>query len=139
MIAIEVCRTAALGGHLDKGSIGGSVTGGTALAAGGTLMKLIVPLSNPFLAHPTDTFQSRNLYEFDEDQNILLAAPLTVDVGSRPIPARTIVASHYVFFDPVRANTLLERSISIPSSSEPSRVQTTSRLVISLRTPALTI
>jgi len=29
-------------------SIGGSVTGGTALAAGGTFIKLTVPLSNPF-------------------------------------------------------------------------------------------
>ena len=84
-------------------SIGGSVTGGTALAAGGTFIKLTVPLSNPFgppNSVGNDTFQSPNLYEFDEDQNILLAAPLTVDVGSSPIPAGTIVASHYVFFDP---------------------------------------
>jgi hypothetical protein len=40
------------------------------------------------------------LYGFDEDQNILLTAPLMVDVGSSPIPAGTTVASHYVFFDP---------------------------------------
>jgi hypothetical protein len=47
-----------------------------------------------------DTFQSPNLFGFDEDQNILLAAPLTVDVGTSPIPAGSTVASHYIFFDP---------------------------------------
>jgi hypothetical protein len=47
-----------------------------------------------------NTFQSPNLFGFDEDQNILLAAPLTVDVGTSPIPAGTVVASHYIFFDP---------------------------------------
>ena len=30
----------------------------------------------------------------------MLVAPLTVDVGSSPLKAGTIVASHYVFFDP---------------------------------------
>jgi hypothetical protein len=83
--------------------IGGTVTGGTALVAGGTFVKLSVPLSNPFgppNSVGNDTFQSPNLFGFDEDQNILLAAPLTVDVGSSPIPAGTLVASHYIFFDP---------------------------------------
>jgi hypothetical protein len=67
--------------------IGGTVTGGTALVAGGTFVKLSVPLSNPFgppNSVGNDTFQSPNLFGFDEDQNILLAAPLTVDVGSSP-------------------------------------------------------
>ncbi len=84
-------------------SIGGSVTGGTALAAGGTFVKLSVPLANPFgppNSVGNDNFQSPNLFEFDEDQNILLTAPLTVNVGSSPIPSGSIVASHYVFFDP---------------------------------------
>jgi hypothetical protein len=83
--------------------IGGAVTGGTAFTAGGTFVKLSVPLSNPFglpNSVGNDTFQSPNLFGFDEDQNILLAAPLTVDVGSSPIPAGTLVASHYIFFDP---------------------------------------
>jgi len=83
--------------------IDGIVTGGTALAAGGTFVKLTVPLSNPFGPPDSvgnDNFQSPNLFGFDEDQNILLAAPLTVDVGTSPIPAGTTVASHYVFFDP---------------------------------------
>jgi len=80
----------------------GTVTGGSAFTAGGTFVKLIVPLSNPFgppNSVGNDTFQSPNLFGFDEDQNILLAAPLAVDVGST-IPAGTVVASHYVFFDP---------------------------------------
>ena len=84
-------------------SIGGTVTGGTALTAGGTFVKLTVPLANPFGAPNSvgnDNFQSPNLFEFDEDQNIMLTAPLVVNVGSSPIPAGTIVASHYVFFDP---------------------------------------
>lgn len=83
--------------------IGGSVTGGTAQTAGGTFVKLTVPVPNPFgppNSVGNDTFQSPNLFGFDEDQNILLAAPLTVDVGTSPIPAGTIVASHYIFFDP---------------------------------------
>jgi hypothetical protein len=78
------------------------VTGGTALTAGGVFVKLTVLLANPFGAPDSvgnDNFQSPNLFEFDEDQNILLTAPLVVNVGSSPIPAGTI-ASHYVFFDP---------------------------------------
>jgi len=89
---------------------GGTVTGGTAHPAGGTFVKLSVPLANP-LGPPNsvgnDTFQSPNLYGFDEDQNIVLAAPLTVDVGNSPIPAGSTVASHYIFFDPGPSQTML--------------------------------
>ena len=48
-----------------------------------------------------DNFDDDNLYAFDEDQNILLDAPIRVDVGGANgvIPAQTVVASHYVFFD----------------------------------------
>jgi hypothetical protein len=83
--------------------VSGSVIGGTAQTAGGTFVKLTVPLTNPFgppNSVGNDTFQSPNLFGFDEDQNIHLAAPLVVDVGTSPIPAGTTVASHYVFFDP---------------------------------------
>jgi PEP-CTERM motif-containing protein len=83
--------------------VGGSVTGGTAQTAGGVFVKLTVPLSNPFGSPDSvgnDNFQSPDLFGFDEDQNILLAAPLTVDVGTSPIAAGTTVASHYIFFDP---------------------------------------
>ena len=83
--------------------IDGTVSGGTAQTAGGVFVKLTVPLSNLFGPPDSvgnDNFQSPNLFGFDEDQNITLSAPLTVDVGSSPIPAGTIVASHYIFFDP---------------------------------------
>jgi hypothetical protein len=40
------------------------------------------------------------LFGFDEDQNIVLSAPLIVDAGANPIPAGTLVPSQYVFFDP---------------------------------------
>jgi len=46
-----------------------------------------------------DTFQSPDLYAFDEDQNIVLSRPVSVDVGVSPGPGDE-VASHYVFFDP---------------------------------------
>jgi hypothetical protein len=83
--------------------ISGQVTGGTAFTAGGTFVKLTLPLSNLFgppNSVGNDNFQSPNLFGFDENQNILLAAPLITDVGLSPIPAGTIVASHYIFFDP---------------------------------------
>ncbi len=90
-------------GPLSATILSGTVTGGTAQTAGGTFVKLTVPLSNPFGTPDSvgdDNFQSPNLFGFDEDQNILLTAPLTVDVGANPIPAGTTVASHYIFFDP---------------------------------------
>lgn len=83
--------------------IGGAVTGGSALTAGGMFVKLTVPLNNLFGSPNSvgnDTFQSPNLFGFDEDQNIVIPAPLNVDVGTSPIPAGTTVASHYIFFDP---------------------------------------
>jgi len=89
--------------------VGGTVTGGTAFTAGGTFVKLTPPLANPFgppNSVGNDTFQSPNLYGFDEDQNILIASPLAVDVGTAPA-AGTIVASHYVFFDPGPAQHII--------------------------------
>jgi PEP-CTERM motif len=83
-------------------AISGVVTGGTALAAGGTFVKLTVPLLNPFGLPDSvgnDNFQSPNLFAFDENQNILLTTSLAVDVGG-PLVAGMTVASHYVFFDP---------------------------------------
>ena len=83
--------------------ISGAVTGGSALTAGGTFVKLTVPLSNPFGAPDSvgnDNFQSPNLFGFDEDQNIVLTAPLSANVGMTTLPAGTTVASHYIFFDP---------------------------------------
>ena len=50
-----------------------------------------------------DTFDDDNLYAFDEDQNITLELPIRVDIGGEfgGIPAGSVVASHYVFFDSI--------------------------------------
>lgn len=81
-----------------------TIIGGAVVTPGAAFLKLTVPLANPFgppNSVGNNTFQSPNLFGFDEDQNILLAAALNVDVGPSPIAAGTTVASHYIFFDPV--------------------------------------
>lgn len=57
--------------------------------------------TDPPFAVGNDTFDTDNLYAFDEDQNITLEAPIRVDIGGEngTIPQGTTVASHYVFFD----------------------------------------
>jgi len=102
-LAISASLAILLASPVGATVISGAVTGGSAFAAGGTFIALTPPIGNP-VGPPNsvgnDTFQTPNLYAFNEDQNILLAAPLLVDVGSSPIPIGTFVASHYVFFDP---------------------------------------
>ena len=56
-----------------------------------------------------DNFNTDNLYAFDEGQNILLPAPVRVDIGGGDaglLPAGTEVASHYVFFDSIEGKHL---------------------------------
>ncbi len=68
--------------------ISGAVTGGTALTAGGTFVKLTPPLPNLFGPPDSvgnDDFQSPNLYGFDEDQNILIGT-LEPCLGWMPEP-----------------------------------------------------
>ena len=84
--------------------IDGSVTGGTSLSQGGTFVNLGFAPSG--LAVGNDTIQNPNLYGFNEDQNILLTADLSIDVGGSTIASGTEVASHYVFFDPDLATTI---------------------------------
>ena len=89
--------------------IGGTVTGGTAQAAGGTFLKITAPLLNPFGASNSvgdDNFQNNNLYAFDEDPHIVLPDTLIVDVGG-PVPAGSRVASHYIFFDPGSTESII--------------------------------
>jgi len=97
-------------GRVSATILSGDVTGGSAFTAGGIFVTLIPPLSNP-LGPPNsvgnDTFQSPNLFGFNEDQNIVLAAPLVVDVGSSPLPIGTTVASHYIFFDPGPSQSII--------------------------------
>src|SRR5678816_1577974 len=80
-----------------------TVTGGAVIGEStepkGVFIKLTVPLGNPFGPANSvgqDTFNSPNLYAFDEDQNIVLKADLATDVGTNPIPAGKTIASHYV-------------------------------------------
>lgn len=77
--------------------LGGSLTGGSALTNGGVFEELIPPIGSV----GDDNHQSNNLFGFNEDQNILLTAPLSVNIGPSPtLSAGTEVASHYIFFDP---------------------------------------
>jgi len=93
---------------------GATITGGSVVGESvtprGVFIKLSVPLKNPHGPANSvgeNTFESPNLYGFDEDQNIHLKAPLTTDVGTNPIPAGKVVASHYVFFDPGPATEIV--------------------------------
>lgn len=84
------------------------VTGGSVTSGGGTFHILTPPILNPFGAPNSvgnDTFQNNNLYAFNEDQNVVVGpGALAVDYvpggGSGSIAAGTVVASHYVFYDP---------------------------------------
>ena len=77
-------------------ALAGKVTGGF---NPGSFIKL-VPSKDVVVGN--DTYQDNNLYVFDEDQNIVLPEALKVDIGLQGllIPEGTVVASHYVFFDP---------------------------------------
>lgn len=100
--AVAVIAASVTLGSAHATIIGGSVTGGSAQTAGGTFQKLTLPFDPPNGALNTvgnNTFQTPNLYGFDEDQNILLAADLSID-GGGSISSGTVVASHYIFFDP---------------------------------------
>ena len=85
-----------------------AITGATIISGGtgASFIKLTVPFDTSTLRNTIgeDTFQTNNLYGFDEDQNIVLAAPLTVDTTvarSTILAAGRKVKSHSIFFDPV--------------------------------------
>lgn len=85
--------------------VSGNVTGGT---SGGTFVNLSVPLtgSTPANTVGADNFNSPNLFGFNESQNIFLGAALVMDQGGT-IAAGTTVASHYIFFDPLNASSIV--------------------------------
>lgn len=65
-----------------------------------------------------DNQQQDKLFAFDEDQNIVLPSTLTLGTGLAGFPEYqftiaegTVVASHYVFFDP-RSNTRMVGSVT---------------------------
>lgn len=94
--------------------VGGAVTGGEAKTQGGMFAELEIPFMSPVTSSSDvgdDTFQTPNLYAFDEEQNINLSSNLNVDVGPNnpmgtTILAGVLVASHYVFFDPENRTTM---------------------------------
>ena len=97
--------------------ISGNVDVGT-----GDFIKLNVPFteSNPDNTVGNNTFQDPNLYGFDEGQNILLTSDLNVDILASTglagtLSSGTVVASHYVFFDP-RNSTSQEGTVTFDST-----------------------
>jgi len=91
---------------------GGTVTGGSSFTAGGTFNLVTPPIPSPSGNCAVNSVgnncqQTHDLWGFDEDQNIVLVAPLTVDDSTGDgipdgaiLPIGTTVASHYVYYDP---------------------------------------
>lgn len=82
--------------------IGGSVTGGSAMTGGGIFVELD---GTATFTVGNDNFNDNNLYAFDEGQNIVIGGPLDVQdlagpTGAGTLAGGTVVASHYVVFDP---------------------------------------
>jgi hypothetical protein len=77
-------------------SLFGIITGGAVTTGGGSFNDI----SGYAGSVGQNNFDTLNLYGFNEDQNVMVTGGnLVPDVGSM-IPDQTIVASHYIFFDP---------------------------------------
>lgn len=99
-----LCLTWAFSMPASATIVSGEVTGGDSFIQGGFFEKLTVPFPGNEVGQ--DNFQDFNLYGFDEGQNIAITQDLNVDilaVGMGPgiVSAGTIVASQYIFFDPI--------------------------------------
>ncbi|QIE57743.1 hypothetical protein G5B40_04185 [Pikeienuella piscinae] len=83
------------------------VSGSVDSPANADFKKLFTPFdeSNPDNTVGGNNFNDNVLYAFDEDQNIVLGDLLEVDFGD-DIAAGTMVASHYVFYDPKNTKRL---------------------------------
>ncbi len=75
---------------------GGTVGNGPPLAQGTFINLGSAPAG---ISVGNNNFDTKNLYGFNEDQNITLLANLSVDIGTS-VAAGTVVASQYIFFDP---------------------------------------
>ncbi|MEQ8846277.1 PEP-CTERM sorting domain-containing protein [Botrimarina sp.] len=93
-----VTLCAAAGGKAQAEIVGGMVNGGT---SGGTFVELVIP---PPAAGP-DVFESPDLIAFNEEQDLVLLAPLPVGPG-RVLGVGSFVSSHYVSFDPGELSTI---------------------------------
>ncbi|MCV2882556.1 VPLPA-CTERM sorting domain-containing protein [Actibacterium sp. XHP0104] len=83
-------------GQAGAATIGGDVLSATNNAVGGTFVLLD---GTSTFSVGQDNFNAPHLYAFDEKQNVLLGADLTLNIGSNAL-ANTYVSSHYVFYDP---------------------------------------
>ena len=89
-----------------------TITSGSVTSGGGSFVKLSLPFteSTPGNTVGNDTFQTLDLYGFDEGQNINITTDINVNIladglggGSSAgvVTAGSTVASHYIFFDPL--------------------------------------
>lgn len=92
------------------------IVSGNVTTPGAAFVKLVAPFSEsiPDNTVGEDNLDSPNLFAFDEDQNIVLDSPLNVDIlastgTSGALAAGTVVASHYVFFDPATRSSIRGR------------------------------
>jgi len=97
-----------------------TITGGSVSTAGNFLNVSPPPIPSPSGLCPANSVganchQTADLWGFDEDQNIIIPAPLAVDdingdgivdVGAA-LPAGSTVASHYIFYDPAPLSRLI--------------------------------
>ena len=83
---------------------GATIIGGGVSSINQSFVKLPVPfaISTPDNTVGSDNFNLDVLFGFDEDQNVsVTGAPLVSNVPSTSLPVGTVVASHYVFYDPL--------------------------------------
>jgi hypothetical protein len=97
-----LCGAAMLGAATtaDAAVTGGAITGGT--ASPGTFM-ILTP---PFSVGNNNQGANTTLFAFNEQPNVLLTAPLSLDLGGT-LAAGTRVASHGIVFDPVASRSVV--------------------------------
>lgn len=109
----KICKIAlaAVASTFAAAQVNATIIGGDVTAGVGSFVELNIPFteSNPDNTVGNNTFQNPNLYAFNEGQNISITSDLSADdVGggvAGTLAAGTIVASHYVFFDPYRSKS----------------------------------
>ena len=90
----------------------GTITGGDSQAAGGNFRQICEPIG-PI---GNDNIQSVDLFAFEEQQNVTLTSPLSVDAVNA-VAAGASVSSYYVVFDPISTNGFsVEATIQFPGT-----------------------
>jgi PEP-CTERM motif len=105
-----------------------TIVSGSVSTPGANFVKLAVPLSNQTYSSNcaantvgADCFQSPNLFGFDESQNVSVtgSALQVSDIGggvAGSLAVGTTVASHYIFFDPLRGSTNVVGTINFDAA-----------------------